>query len=127
MKGSVPSTRCELVAGILQRSWRAAPDLSIPISLTQLDEVTPLIYGSGAAGLGWWRIRESGLRNSPSGKLLHQAFRLQALFAKIQETKVQSVFRLLRAIDVEPILIKGWAIAQLYPRPGLRPSGDIDL
>jgi hypothetical protein len=28
---------------------------------------------------------------------------------------------------VEPILIKGWAIAQAYPETGLRPSGDIDL
>jgi hypothetical protein len=28
---------------------------------------------------------------------------------------------------VEPLLAKGWAAARLYPEPGLRPYGDIDL
>jgi hypothetical protein len=28
---------------------------------------------------------------------------------------------------VEPLLFKGWAVAQLYPEKGLRPYGDIDL
>src|SRR5262249_5230360 len=28
---------------------------------------------------------------------------------------------------IEPLLFKGWAIARLYPEPGLRASGDIDL
>ena len=34
---------------------------------------------------------------------------------------------LLRAVGVEPILGKGWAAARLYPDPGLRPYGDVDL
>ena len=32
-----------------------------------------------------------------------------------------------RAAGVEPLLAKGWAVARLYPEPGLRPYGDIDL
>jgi hypothetical protein len=28
---------------------------------------------------------------------------------------------------VDPLLVKGWAVARLYPQPGLRPLGDIDL
>lgn len=28
---------------------------------------------------------------------------------------------------VEPLLVKGWAVARPYPEPGLRPYGDIDL
>src|SRR5207247_1088017 len=27
----------------------------------------------------------------------------------------------------DPVLIKGWAIGRLYPEPGLRPYGDLDL
>jgi Uncharacterised nucleotidyltransferase len=33
----------------------------------------------------------------------------------------------LRSSGIEPILIKGWAIARAYAETGLRPSGDIDL
>jgi hypothetical protein len=34
---------------------------------------------------------------------------------------------LLRAAGIEPILLKGWSVARLYPAPGVRPCGDIDL
>jgi len=37
------------------------------------------------------------------------------------------VVPLLREAGVEPLLVKGWAAALLYPEPGLRPYGDIDL
>jgi hypothetical protein len=86
-----------------------------------------LLYDSGAAGLGWWAIRDTALADTPSGELLHQAFRLLILQAAIHQTKVERVFRCLRAVDVEPILIKGWSVARHYPQPGLRPYGDIDL
>jgi hypothetical protein len=33
----------------------------------------------------------------------------------------------LRAAGVEPLLVKGWAIARMYPEPGLRPYFDLDL
>src|SRR5207249_6620884 len=97
------------------------------IDSVELDTVTPLLYGSGAGALGWWRIREADLRTTESGEVLHQAYRLQALQAKIHESKIQKIFSLLRAASVEPILIKGWAISRLYSQAGLRPFGDIDL
>ena len=34
---------------------------------------------------------------------------------------------MLRSAGVEPLLVKGWAVARLYPEHGLRPYGDIDL
>jgi len=94
---------------------------------SQLDEVTPLLYGSGAAALGWFRVRESELSTTSSAKVLQQAYRLQSLQSAIHEEKIQKIFRLFRAAGVEPILIKGWAAASLYPERGLRPYGDIDL
>jgi hypothetical protein len=50
-----------------------------------------------------------------------------AIHAAKHEWKMGEVFRLLRSAGVEPILLKGWAIARAYPEIGLRPSGDIDL
>ncbi len=86
-----------------------------------------MLYDSGAAGLGWWTIRNTSLANSPSGELLHQAFRLLTLQAAIHQTKIERVFRHLRVANVEATLIKGWSIARHYPQPALRPYGDIDL
>jgi hypothetical protein len=49
------------------------------------------------------------------------------LSALIHERELAYVLSLLRAEGIEPVLIKGWAIARLYPDAGLRPYGDIDL
>src|SRR5712692_11964586 len=116
-----------LVATSLEGSWRTSPPPEFHLSTEEFEEVTPLLYDSGAVALGWWRIRGTALRETPSGELLHQAFRLLALQANIHQTKIQKLFRLMRAEDVEPILLKGWAVARLYPQPALRPYGDIDL
>lgn len=115
-----------LVATTLSKSWvESPPDLSL--SEPELDQVAPLLYQSGGAGLGWWRIRDSDLRQTPSGEMLHQAFRLLALQSSIHESKIRKVFTVLQSVNVEPILIKGWAMARAYPQPALRPYGDIDL
>ena len=97
------------------------------MSETDLDEVTPLLYGSGAAALGWWRLRETDWNSTPSAIVLHQAYRLQALQSAIHEQKIEKVFRLLRQTSLDAILAKGWAAAGVYPDPALRPYGDIDL
>jgi putative nucleotidyltransferase-like protein len=139
---STNGTTGRLVAATLRGAWRKStsnsdvssvsrvPDArAVPpnLSLTDLDVVTPLLYDSGAAGLGWWRIRDTELSDTPSGVLLHQAFRLLTLHARIHEQQMQRIFRALRASNIEPILIKGWSVARRYPQLGLRPFGDIDL
>lgn len=121
-----PESSGTLVAAILASSWRPQPP-QLDLSLSEFNEVTPLLYESGAATLGWQRIKATGLADSPSGDLLHQAYRLQLLQSSINETKIQKVFRLLRDEGIEPILFKGWAAARLYPQRGLRPYGDIDI
>lgn len=125
-ESEITSRGC-LVAATLSKSWVDKPPHDLSLSEPQLDEVTPLLYQSGAAGLGWWRIRASELRETASGVMLHQAFRLQTLQAAIHETKIRKAFRVLRSVNVEPILVKGWAVARAYPHPALRPYGDIDL
>jgi hypothetical protein len=127
MKALSKKNRSHLVSAILAGCWRDSDFPLLEISEIELDEVTPLLYGSGAAGLGWWRLRETDLNQTASAEVLHQAYRLQVLQSGIHEEKIIKVFKLLREASIEPILIKGWAAAALYPSPGLRPYGDIDL
>jgi hypothetical protein len=49
------------------------------------------------------------------------------LSALIHEQEIKHVFSLLRAEGIEPVLVKGWSIARLYPDRALRPYGDLDL
>lgn len=115
-----------LIARTLAGSWRSEVT-ACDLSEAELDQVTPLLMGSGAAALGWRRVRDSSLRDSPSGELLHQAYRLQSLQSEMQEQKVAKVFRLLRERSIKAILAKGWVAAGLYPDRTFRPFGDIDI
>ena len=121
----VSLTPGQLVADALARFW--VNDSRSDLTLEQFDEITPLLHGSGAGGLGWWQIRNSELRHTASGELLHQAFRLLVLQAAIHEAKIEKTFNTLREQGIEPIVIKGWAVARTYPRAALRAYGDIDL
>jgi len=120
-------SQAQLVATLLEGSWRGRPSDPDGLDVKQLDQIAPLLYDSGAAALGWWRIRNSALRHTASGRLLHEAYRLQALQSVLHEEKILKVLRLLREARIEAILVKGWAAAQLYPDSALRPYGDIDL
>lgn len=127
MKLDQPQSRSSLISAILAGSWRKSDLPPLNLSESQLDEVTPLLYGSGAAALGWWRVRNTELQTTSSAEVLHQAYRLQVLQSGIHEEKIEKVFRVLRQASIEAILVKGWAAAGLYPERGLRPYGDIDL
>lgn len=116
----------ELVAAMLAGSWRQNPSAA-NLSTKELAIVTPLLLQSGAGALAWRRLSGSPLAATSSGAELQQAYRLHAIQAALHEINLKRAFDLLRAAQVEPILVKGWAIARLYPEPGLRPYGDIDL
>jgi hypothetical protein len=117
----------QLIAKALMGSWRLQDLPSFDLSEPELDQITPLLMGSGATALGWRVVRNSPLRESASGQLLQQGYRLQSLQAEIQEQKVEKVFRLLREASLDAILAKGWVAAGLYPDRTLRPYGDIDI
>jgi hypothetical protein len=114
------------VAAVLAGCWRASPP-PLDVSARDLTDVAPLLLQTGAAGLGWWRIRRSPAARSIAADELHDAYRLFSLQAVLHEQRVASAFAVLRAAGVEPILGKGWAIARQYPDAGLRPYGDVDL
>lgn len=115
-----------VLANVLTGAWRASRDAT-DLSEDDLSLVIPLLYKSGDAALAWWRIRHTSLASSPTGKLLHDAYRHLRLAARLHEQEIRKVVSLLRNEGVEPVLVKGWAVARMYPDSGLRPYGDIDL
>ncbi len=115
-----------LIAKVLAGSWRQFLTPT-EISGAELDIVTPMLLASGAGALGWKRVSNSNLRTAPPALELEQAYRLHALQSSIHERDLENALTLLRSAGVEPILVKGWAVARLYPDAGLRPYGDLDL
>jgi len=100
-----------------------------PLQMTEaeLDTVTPLLYDSGTAALGWHRLKNTDLRTSAAAEVLHQAYRLQSIQSEIHEQKIEKVFRLFREAKIDGLLAKGWASAGMYSSRALRPYGDIDI
>jgi hypothetical protein len=140
------ATLGRLVARVLSGAWRQSAG-ALNFSENEITAVTPLLYSSGSAALAWWRVRdrvssptvrEGNLREKPlltrglltpsaAIGLLHDAYRQLRLAALVHEREIKHVLALLRAVDIGPVLVKGWAIARRYPDRALRPYGDIDL
>jgi Uncharacterised nucleotidyltransferase len=113
-----------LVAIALEGCWRQYPG---PLKLTkdELQEIAPILLRSGAAGLVWWRLSRTA--PSESDPELFEAYKQQTLQAAVHEDDIAHVFRVLDSAQLEALAVKGWAIARLYPDPGLRHYGDLDL
>ena len=120
------SSRGRLVAQLLAGAWRDSPPLPIN-SAEELAEIAALLMSSGAGGLAWHRIRNSGLRGSSIAEQLEQAYRFHFLQAALHERSLKQIIPILRSYGVEPVLVKGWAIARHYAESGLRQYCDIDL
>ncbi len=116
----------ERVAVALAGAWRRPAPL-FPPSAQDLASAGPCLLHTGAGGLGWRRLRRSNLRTTRPARELREALRLDTLQVCILEEHLKEVVGRLRSAGVEPVLIKGWSVARLYPEPGLRPYSDLDL
>lgn len=116
----------EAIAAVLAGSWRSPPP-PLLVSAEGLHEALPLLAQTNAAALAWWRLRDTDFASLAGAEALHDAYRYAALRTQLQESRLISVFKTLRSASVEPILLKGWDIARLYPQGALRPYEDIDL
>jgi hypothetical protein len=126
MKSTFVKSTGELVASFLTGAWRPIPPPS-DISETQLEKIGPLLIRTGAGALAWWRVRHSELESCAVSAEFHQAYRLYTLDSRLNQSKIEKVFALLRSFGVEGILVKGWTAARYYSNPVLRPYGDIDV
>lgn len=115
-----------LVATLLARAWRPEPP-PLDFSLADFERVAPLLLATGAGALAWRRVRNGPLEVAIGADDLHQVCRLNILTARVNQSRIEKVFAVLRSVAIEPILIKGWTAARYYPEPGLRPYGDIDI
>jgi len=111
---------------VLADSWREVLP-ALEMTAEELAAVTPALLQTGSGALGWRRVRDSHWRNSSAASELQQAYRIHAVQTVLHEVQIKETIELLRSNGVEPILVKGWAIARSYFEPGLRPYGDIDL
>lgn len=126
MKITSASATGELVATFLAGAWRPQPP-AFDLSADELEKIAPRLLPTGAGALGWWRIRASELQSCAAAEELHQAYRLYTLESRLNQSRIEKVFAVLRTFGIEPLLIKGWAAARYYPEHGLRPYGDIDI
>src|SRR5438067_1230227 len=115
-----------MIVTLLRQSWR---EHSSPPQLSEeeISSLRRIIFHSGVTALAWWRFRESPLAETSLGHELHEAYRRFRLSARVHEQEICNIFARLRDFGIEPVLVKGWAIARRYPDPALRPYGDIDI
>lgn len=126
-RGEKQLTRGAAVAAVLSGSWRPVPgDYAGPAEA--LAEAVPCLLETGGGGLAWRRVRDTPLSRSGPGQRLRHAYWSQVVDAPARELETwRTLYVLARDGGPEPVLIKGWASACLYPEPGCRPYGDVDV
>jgi len=114
------------VAAVLAGSWRVHAE---PLDAAQNcgNAVIGRLLATGTGGLAWRCLRHSAVASPPAVESLHDAYRLHTLQAAIREHQLQLALTRFHRAGIEPLLSKGWAVARLYPEPGLRPFGDLDF
>lgn len=126
MTGPSEKSRGTLIAQTLAGSWRPEPEL-LQCTPAELADIATQLIASGTAGLTWRRARHSELANTKICDELHDAYCANTIQAAIQERRLTKAVSTLRSAGIDPLLVKGWAVARLYPARGLRPYADIDL
>jgi hypothetical protein len=115
---------------LVARLLAGAPDASPrPLTLEEheLTTLVAFLCHSGAGALAWWRLRHHALAHSQAGQALRDMYLLHRIEAVAATRRLVDVLKRLKRAGVEPLLVKGWAIARHYPEPGLRPYSDLDL
>ena len=115
-----------LMSEILAQSWREGPRQN-NLSIELISRAASTLLKSGAAGLVWSRLQSAVPQPGIVLLPFRQLYISHTIHAAYYETQSRKAFAYFRSNDIEPVLVKGWAIGRRYPAKGLRPYGDIDL
>ena len=87
-----------------------------------------LLIGSGAAALGWRRVKETpALTGCAEAQELCQSGQIFALEDTRLDGALEFVAAHLNDVGIAPLIAKGWAVAHFYSARYLRAYGDFDL
>lgn len=114
-----------MVAEALRGAWRIGPP-PLETPHTQFVAVESQLVASGGGGLIWHKISASA-PNMSSAAVFHDIYRDNALRASRERRIIKEIVELFAQAKIRSMLLKGWALARLYPNSGTRAIGDIDL
>lgn len=103
-------------------------DFSFSFSAQEWKEFVALAYRQGTAALVFNEVLK---RKDPVPEDLRMEMRGACARAMMQQPRLQDLLRTtfdtLRQAGLHPVLLKGFGLAELYPRPELRSWGDLDV
>lgn len=82
---------------------------------------------TGTGALAWYALRGGPLAEPAVRLGLESAYRLQMLQAAVRRADLHRLLQSLARRGIAPLLVKGPALAHLYPEPALRAYSDFDL
>jgi Uncharacterised nucleotidyltransferase len=113
------------VADLLRGIWWHGPRDWQP-NASALTALSPLLRDSGLSGLIWARLPVA-LRATRTGRDFRSAALADAGAAARIDAVLSRVLEVLANRGIEPVVLKGWAVARDYPDPAGRTYCDIDL
>src|SRR6476620_11738561 len=99
---------------MLVGSWRTELP-PFELDSDTLPEIALLLENAGVGALAWRRIRGTSLADTRSAVRLQHIHRYNTLQNAIHAESLKTVLLPLRAHGIEPVLVKGWSLAPLYP------------
>lgn len=98
-----------------------APDWPLLTRQARVHGVEPLVYDAAL------RLPESQLPDKSLAMQMKQVCLYQMQQQTLWIPRIRAAVEALRAKGIEPVLLKGFGLADLYPKPYLRSWGDADI
>lgn len=115
---------------VLQRAilGQSAQDITISFSEQEWKDFVALAYRQGTPALVFNALL---LRKEAIPELVRQEMRSTCAMLMLKQPRLQDLlvttFSTLQQRSLRPVLLKGFGLAELYPRPELRSWGDLDV
>ena len=98
-----------------------APDWQQLMRQARIHGVEPLVYDAAL------RLPESQVPDKQLATQMKQVCLYQMQQQSRWLPRIEAAVRALRNAGIEPVLLKGFGLAELYPKPYLRSWGDADI